>query len=188
MEVTVFHFRGMPKSPGISKNRHKKSRRQRNLGKPQPSSSQAKSSAAPGAASRPHHQISQATRLLVLSFPKEEKQAQESSLLRPCSHTADQELPARNESPGDATSLNRLSSQSELSSALTHSRLASTGWHFPRVALGTRLWSATTTDLHGHMGDRSFSFFCSAGFGEDHVSRASYYPLLTPSTSTSTRL
>lgn len=43
----------------------------RNLGKPQPSSSRAKSSAVPGAASRPHHQNSQGTQLLVLSFPKE---------------------------------------------------------------------------------------------------------------------
>lgn len=54
-----------------------------------------------------------------LVFSRGEKWVQESSLLGPCSHAADQELPARNKLQGDAISLNCLSFLSELSLALT---------------------------------------------------------------------
>jgi len=77
------------------------------LGKPQPSSSQQRQELLQGLTTRSHSECRSS----------KGKWVQESSLLGPCLHAVHQEEPTRNESQGDAISLNCLSPPSELSSA-----------------------------------------------------------------------
>lgn len=136
-EVGVFLFRGQNPLEKHFQELPQEQETGRSLGKPQASTSKAKGSAVPGAASRPQHQTSQGMWLLVLSFPKERNRSR-NSLLGPCLQCSRSR--ARNEPGGDVISLSCPSPLCLQRSSRVFCDVRTPGQHLPPVAVGISLW------------------------------------------------